>query len=51
MGVFFGDPYRQGPFKRFLRKLFSPRLGYDGSAASTPDWSDPSKYRAPRRRR
>jgi hypothetical protein len=35
--VFFGDPYNEGRVKRVLRKIFSPRLGYLGSAASTPN--------------
>jgi hypothetical protein len=37
VGVFFRDPYREGRARKFLRKLFSVRLGYMGSAASTPD--------------
>ena len=28
--------------KKFLRKLFSPRLGHNGSAASTPVPAPPS---------
>ena len=40
VGIFFGDPYREGRIKRGLRKLFSPRVGHLGSAASTPDRRD-----------
>lgn len=37
MVMLFGSTKNEGPVKRFLRKLFSPRLGYLGSAASTPN--------------
>jgi hypothetical protein len=35
--MLFGSTTDDGPVKRLLRKLFSPRLGYYGSAASTPN--------------
>jgi hypothetical protein len=39
--VLFGSTKTDGRIKRFLRKLFSPRLGYNGSAASTPNPEPP----------
>lgn len=35
--MLFGSTENDGRIKRFLRKLFSPRLGYNGSVASTPN--------------